>query len=275
MQLSDGEHVRKRIGAQELATLSALAINTDSYISEYLNALAPLIGEKSNSILDTACGVGFPTLPLLKYGYFNVTACDGSAFSLEYLKERLREEGLTIRTVRSSWDNISQNIKVKFDCVLNIGNSFVYMDGWGLAQGESESTFQNDILYIQKRCVKVIEEFRRLLNDEGRLIIGLAKHYDPKLHQGSYNSPSSCVIRPVNYGEDILNLEWTANYDWDNRILEWKTSVESDLYYGEITRYSYLITKEELADFMRTAGFGNVEIVNSEIGRDNFVVGVR
>jgi len=102
------------------------------------------------------------------------------------------------------------------------------------------------------------------------VVVGLGKHYVPthKSTDRSFDSEKD--------GEQF-HTTWTADYDWNEnkRLLTWTTKVESDLSEGKFVRKAYLITKEELAEQMKIAGFKKVYILIPDNTRDDLIIGIK
>jgi SAM-dependent methyltransferase len=266
--------VTQILSDSDMAQLSATAINTDRYVAAYLRDLLALLDSKTDAILDSACGIGFPSLELRRLGFANVTICDGDPSSLAFLHSRFADAGLEVRSVVSQWDTLSWLGAAQFDVVLNLGNSFVYMDGWKSDLNKYESVSAS-FAHITARCVHILKQFHHVLKGGGTAIIGLARHYERTTTDGVHSSPLSCTIQSGTLGGIELPLEWTGAYDWSRRTHLWKTRVASGDYEGTAVRMAYLFTKEELAGFMQLAGFRHVRIVETHHARDNFIVGVK
>lgn len=258
----------------EMAQLSATAINTDQYVADYMRDLVGLIDDKADAILDSACGIGFPSVELWRVGFSNITICDGDPSSLEFLRSRLTNFGVKVRSVVSAWDTLSQLGEAQFDVVLNLGNSFVYMDGWN-SDFDGYEPVSASFSHIEDRCRHILREFRHVLKTDGKVVIGLAKHYDRSTLDGAYANPLTCTIQSGTVGGIDLPLEWTGVYNWSKRTHLWKTHVDTEAYFGTAIRMAYLFTKDELAMFMRSAGFREVRVIETEYARDNFIVGIK
>ncbi len=81
--------------------------------------------QPGQEILDLCCGVGRHTIPLAKAGY-KVTGLDASAKLLEIAKRRAEAEGLKVEFLQGDMRAIP--FKDRFDAVLNLWNSFGYLE---------------------------------------------------------------------------------------------------------------------------------------------------
>lgn len=85
---------------------------------KYVKLLSAIIGPKERSILDTACGTGFPSLDLIKKGYKNVTCSDGDPRHVKILKKKLKKENLQVPVTQAKWQTLM--LDKEFDVVLNV-----------------------------------------------------------------------------------------------------------------------------------------------------------
>ncbi len=70
------------------------------------------------SILDCSCGLGWKTIVLAEMGY-QVEGSDGCAFAVNRASQLAREEGLKLRFFHSSWEELREKCRRKYDCVYN------------------------------------------------------------------------------------------------------------------------------------------------------------
>jgi hypothetical protein len=176
----------------------------------------------------------------------------------------LKEAEMDIPAYHSSWQELGSKIPQgeKFDSIINADNSFVYMDGW--MGGETVEGFEN----ILPRIQVCLNNFLEVLKEGGIAVIGLGKHYVPT-YTGTNKQFES------EKGGEHFHTDWKAAYDWDKRVMNWTVSVESEESKGEFVKKAYLITKEELAEQMKIAGFKNVYILIPDDTRDDFVIGFK
>ena len=254
--------MKKELTQSEVWEIAGNALHDKAYRDNYSEALAFVLKDKTLKILDTAGGTGFPTFDLYKLGFKNLSVTDGNETYAKELQDKFKTEGMQISAYHSSWQELGNKISEKFDVIVNADNSFVYMDGW--MGGETPEKLENIIPRIQL-CLK---SFFDATKDSGFVVIGLGKHYVPT-YTGTNRSFDS-----ERDGEKF-HTTWTAVYDWDKRINIWTTRVESELSDGEVVRKSYLVTKEELAEQMKIAGFKNVYILIPDNTRDNLIIGFK
>ncbi len=254
--------MKKELTQSQVWEIAGNALHDKAYRENYSEALTFILKDKTLKILDTAGGTGFPTFDLYERGYKNLSVIDGDETYARELQDKLKEEKMEISAYHSSWQELGSKISEKFDAIVNADNSFVYMDGWN--GGETVEGLENIIPRIQL-CLK---NFFDAVKDGGTVVIGLGKHYVPT-YTGTNREFDS-----ESHGEKF-HTTWTAVYDWDKRILNWNTKVESDLSEGNFLKKAYLITKEELAEQMKIAGFKNVYILVPDNTRDDLIIGFK
>jgi hypothetical protein len=168
------------------------------------------------------------------------------------------------------WQEIAGKINTKFDVLLNTDNSLVYMDGWS-ETGSVSVGFDA----ISKRLALVLKNFFDLLNDDGFVVIGLGKHYDPILSD-EYWKQSNHKIFHASKNNHAIQIECHIETDWQkNRILDWTLVADGDEVTGSTRKKAYLVTKYELADIMRSVGFEKVHIFEPDGTRDNLIIGMK
>lgn len=258
----------KELTLTQLWQLSAEGLHTEEYVKSYIDALEFILRDKNLKILDTACGTGFPLVPLIERGFKNVEASDADEVSVKELTSLLSKAGINTKVHQGLWQELDQKIKEKFDVVLNLDNSFVYMDGWDLASEHSINNFKTGKDHAFERAKIVLKSFLNLLNDGGFVVIGLGKHYE--LPSRTYDTHLSATK-----GGKPVQIKWTCSLDWDTREHVWLTTVSGEDAGGQTTRKSYLYTKLELAQLMREAGYKQAHILEPDGTRDNFIIGIK
>jgi SAM-dependent methyltransferase len=261
-----------RLSPSEVWHLSAYALHTPEYVNAYTDALGTSIGDTLFSVLDTACGSGFPLANLHERGFRSVQASDSDEYSVDRLKESLRASGIDCDVFLSSWQELADRVPGKFDVLINADNSFVYMDGWDPDSELARDHYRPGKEHAFKRAELVLSNFLSRLVPGGRAVVGLGKHYV----QG--NREWQMDLRPVDLSviglpPQEVEQRWRGNMDWETRTHEWYTDVRGEGVEVTVLRKSYLFTKEEIADLMRVVGFSQVAIMEPENTRDNLIIG--
>lgn len=263
--MEDIQEVNKKpLNHSDVWEIAGGALHDQEYRVNYSRALEFVLKDKDLKILDTAGGTGFPTFELYNLGFKNLSVTDGNETYATELQEKLKAKKMDIPVYHSSWQELGNKIPQdeKFDAIINADNSFVYMDGW--MGGETAEGLENILPRIQL-CLK---NFLEVLKEGGVAVIGLGKHYVP-----TYTGTNK-QFESEKEGEHF-HTDWSAVYDWDKRINTWTVKAESEGSKGEFVKKAYLITKEELAEQMKKAGFKNVYILIPDDTRDDFVIGLK
>ncbi len=256
--------MKKKLGQSLLWSLSAEALHTEEYRTNYSRALDFIIKDKRAKILDTAAGTGFPVFELARMGYKNLAVSDEDGEAIKRLRSAEGKLGHMLSFHESHWQNLAKDIEETFDVVINADNSFVYMDGW--LGGEHVTGVES----VMKRAAVVLKNFFAVTKDGGMAIIGLGKHYAPSSSQSAF-----CRNFELNKGGEHYKIAWTGDLDWDKRVQTWTTKIESESFEDSFVRTSYLLTKEELVTQLLGVGFKNAYVVEPNDTRDNLIVGLK
>ncbi len=93
--------------------------------------------------LDAGAGTGFHSLLLAQLGV-KVTSVDSSAEMLKRVKAHSREMNLELKTVRSDFQNLREEVPGTYDAVISMGNSLAHI----LSREELRTVFQNFMLKL-------------------------------------------------------------------------------------------------------------------------------
>jgi SAM-dependent methyltransferase len=251
------EVVPHSITPTEIWDISAELLHTSAYREAYVNALASVVTDKKLKILDTACGTGFPTIDLYKRGFENITCADASSESLVMLKERFKNVGMPVLpTERATWQEHHPSFEGKFNAVVNIDNSLVYMDAWSEEQQMAEG--REGVL---QRLEAPVRNFYRYLQPNGKAVIGMAKTLDPELK-----------ARTVPLGEGVhdghhVKVDWQLEYDWQKRHRNWTIETQIDgAPQPKVSYKSYIITRAEFTSVLEKVGFKNIRVLEDPGG---------
>lgn len=114
-------------------------------------------------ILDAAAGTGYHSVQLRKAG-FDVLAADGAPEMVAKTRDNAEALGVELPVQQADWRSLDQDVDGSFDAVLCLGNAFTH-------------------LFSEEERVVVLEEFRKVLNDGGLVVID-QRNYDAILDQG-------------------------------------------------------------------------------------------
>lgn len=239
-----------------LWTVCEQLLHTDQYKSAYTDWLSQLLkrsGPKSQSILDTAAGVGFPSVQLASDGYESIWFADADPDLLRSLQASLNRQQRTYPIICAMWQNLPDIVMNQFDTVLCLDASIAFMDSWGTSQMvEGPDT-------ILRRVTDVLENFFKLTAPGGSFYVGLQKN-------NNRNNMSQYVMEvgTAMIGDAEATATWDMRYDWDRRRKTWNNIVRFQGEDYRQTRHSYLFDKEELASMLVDAGFTSAQEVATE-----------
>lgn len=120
-----------------------------------------------NTVLDAGCGTGFHSILLARLGA-KVTAVDLSAVMLERLRDRAAREHLSITTSRSSFQELHQQVRTRFDGIFCMGNALAHL----LTTDDLRLVMQNFSCLLNPRGLLVLQvlNFERILTLRPRVI---------------------------------------------------------------------------------------------------------
>lgn len=112
-----------------------------------------LFVERNNirTALDAGCGTGFHSLLLAQLNV-SVTAVDISGEMLHRVQMHSKQMNLSVKRIRSRFEELQEHVRTKFDAVFCMGNSLVH-------------------LLTKKSLQRTLKNFYTLLNDHGLLFI--------------------------------------------------------------------------------------------------------
>ncbi len=264
---------KRTLDPTEIWHLSAQALHNDVFVTRYTDALESLIGNRSLEILDTACGSGFPTVPLYERGFTRITACDADTESVDRFRDMLRQSGADVPVFAAMWQELASKAPAAYDVLLNTDNSFVYMDAWEAGSEHARLHFKPGKDHAFERARIVLSNFRDVLRDGGMAIVGLGKHYVPPSR--AYDTHVTASGEPILIDGHPIDIRWHCVMDWENRTHVWTETIRSETIEQSDVRKSYLFTKEEIAALFIEAGFSSSRVVTPEGTRDDLIIGIK
>ena len=242
----------KKDNVVDLWQVSLKFLYTDVYIKNIVKFLRK---NSIKTILDCACGVGFPAIELKK-AKFDITCSDASKPMLEKFRENCKENKVIIPSQLLDWRELSK-LKKKFDCVICRGNSLIYVDTW-----ERYFNHENILSEIKNSLKNMFDA----LNSKGILYVDMTS-------QAEYDAGP--VIRET-FGEQIIDnhrmeLTWNVTHDWitKRRVVQSLRKVDGQAY--EYNYYSFLLKHSELIVLMKEVGFKKVEKTKIE-GENGYTI---
>ncbi|WP_374652251.1 class I SAM-dependent methyltransferase [Dongia sp.] len=234
----------------EMWSISGQLLHTPAYRREFGALLAQALGTPAQSILDAACGTGFPLIELHTLGFDDLTGADADAELLEKFRAALQSRAdpgqWQPELIRARWQELPRRIGRRFDSVLAVDAAIGFMDSWvpgAMRQGKAA---------IFARIVGVLRNFHAVTKADGRFFIGLQKN------NRKDNSYCPMFVGRMRLGAGEAEAHWNMSYDWESRIKTWVNMVTIEGRTYEQVRQSYLFDLGELADLLRAAGFDRV-----------------
>ena len=197
-----------------------------------------LVNHPVKSVLDLACGPGRHCLALAKMGY-QVTGVDMSCYLLSKADEIANDSNLNINFVNA--DMLDYHTEDKCDLIINMFNSFGYLDTPEKNQTVINNTYQN-------------------LHETGTFIIDtvgketLARNIEP-VHLSEYDNGDIRIERPLL----VDNMQIFSN--------EWILISGKEAFRRHYQHYVY--TPIELREMCYQAGFNQVDIYGS-LGAEDY-----
>ncbi|MBN2422789.1 methyltransferase domain-containing protein [Candidatus Woesearchaeota archaeon] len=226
----------------------------------YIVGLNEFLKSKNiKTILDAACGTGFPSIELKKIGW-DITCSDGSEIMLRRFAKNLEKENLTLPYHHVNWLDLDKKLDKKFDVVFIRGNSLIYVDSW-----DNNNISKNTLEHIKK----TLKNIYQLLNSGGFFYVDIT-------HEKEFDRDKYPIIE--DFGDKIFNgmtlkSVWELTHDYKKKIRTWKSIfiLGKDNEKVEVSHYSYLLRHKELIKLLKEAGFKKVEKTNIK-GENNYAV---
>jgi SAM-dependent methyltransferase len=235
----------------DMWSVSGQLLHTPEYRRSHAALLAAAIDRRDQSVLDAACGTGFPLIELKRLGFSDLTGADADADLLARFRSAIAADdglaGWQPPLVEVTWQKLPLAVTRRYDVVLNVDAAIGFMDSW--APGEMRVGREA----IFARVTEVLRNFHAVTRPGGRFFIGLQKNN----HKGNTYYPMK--VGRMQLGGVEAEAQWNMSYDWDRRIKTWVNLVTVDGRTYSQTRQSYLFDLAELADFLRAAGFATVD----------------
>lgn len=181
--------------------------------------------------IDAGCGTGFHSLLLAQMGV-EVTAVDVSHGMLAKLARHADDMHLHVRTVESSFQELSSHLKGPFDAVFSMGNSLAHV-------------------LSQEALKAILREFRSLLRPGGLLFFQNLNYdrimADRKKLQIVKDVGGVTFLRYYEYGETTLTFHVVKSRGAANREPGSAPTVELRPLY-----------RDEAVQLLEEAGFGSI-----------------
>ena len=209
-------------------------VNDDNITRAEVDVLLELLKlRKDASILDLCCGQGRHVLEMARQGYEKVYGLDRSHYLIKRARSFARKEGLSV-TLKEGDARKLPFPADHFDVVTILGNSFGYFE-----------TQQDDI--------RVLEEIRRVLKPDGRLLIDITdgeymrSTFEPRSWEWIDKNYFVCRERSLSADSDRLVSREV--------ITHVNKGVIADQFYAE-----RLYSKDMLESLLQQSGFIDIEL---------------
>jgi SAM-dependent methyltransferase len=190
------------------------------------------------SIIDVACGTGFPTIELIKRG-LAITCSDGSAAMLELFRRNAEREGVAVEPRCLLWEELAQTFGPAFELVICRGNSLIYAGTW---DDEAEPD--------RSALGTALGNFRECLRPGGSLYV------DTTAGEGDGTERYAYPERRVD--GRLVAVSEIIHTDKIRRIRIWHPTIRIDGVSYEFERRSHYLPPEELVELLRGAGFRDI-----------------
>ena len=223
---------------------------------EYIESLNALLKEHNvKSILDCACGTGFPSLDLATRGY-NLQCSDGDDRMLELFRQNAEKRGVAIEPRCLLWTELHQ-IDGQFDCVMLRGNSLVYCASWADQDGRFDP--QKADIGIQQSLAAVFRKVR----PGGFLYVDITnlreregvRDFGERAEDGIHYALRMEASYDIGRSHRILHSTLTRNGVVEERIYN-----------------SYFLPHARLVQLLHDAGFSRVEQYRPVNGETSYSV---
>ena len=169
-----------------------------------------------------------------------------------------KKRKLTIEAHHVMWADLAQHFgRNKFDLAYCRGNSLVYAASWE----------QNWIVPARSReeIQRAIQNFYALLAPGGYLYLDVTSR---KEH------PHEEDIGTVNTTHGPVQITWRIDHDKESKIRTWTLRLlfQRTASVKVYPSYSYLLSRDELTQFLRSAGFKKIEAGVRVAGENNYDV---
>ena len=231
--------------------------NKEKYAQGLIDVMKSLGVTKKSKILDAGCGSGFPALDLIADGY-TVTATDKSSEMVRQIGLNGKRRGLTVEAYHVMWAELSRFLRNEsFDFIYCGGNSLVYAASWE----------QNWIVPARSReeIQVAIKNFYEVLSPGGHLYVDLTQKNE---------KPHEVDLGLMQTSQGPVRLTWRIEHNLVHKIRTWTMRLVFDETGAEKSypSFSYLLSGDELVEFLTAAGFSKVRTGVRVVGEKNYDV---
>jgi SAM-dependent methyltransferase len=194
------------------------------------------------SVLDLACGTGFPAIELAARGY-DMTCSDGSALMLEHFRANATREGVALKGEVVLWQELESFYQRTFDVVMcRGGGSYLYAGTWD-SDGEPDRAALSG----------AIQQFAAMVRPGGRLYVDIMDADTLARRESDHTE-----YPPMRVGDRTVELKETITNDFETRTRIWNSTLVVDGVAHEFRRHSHNIDHGELVSMLTGAGLVDV-----------------
>ncbi|HLM85993.1 MAG TPA: class I SAM-dependent methyltransferase [Solirubrobacteraceae bacterium] len=243
---SENAQVTADVTGHEVGSVWDLCLSAEFDQDEVVKGIAGWLGSpESLSVLDCACGSGFPSLRLHGLGY-RLTCTDGSAFMLELFRRKAQAAGATLEPRQVRWEQLGALYPAAFDVVMCRGCSLIYAGTWDTHADPDRAAL-----------VSSVESFVQCLRPGGRLYVDTTREEDL---YGEYPQVTEYPPRMV----DGHSVQWREHLTADPqaRVRNWQVSLTIDDKSISFERKSHYLPHDEFRGLLSGAGLVDIEHVD-------------
>ncbi len=219
------------------------------YLSEITALFERVDITKESRIADVSAGGGFPALDLIEMGY-QVDCFDG--FAADLFNQNAKKQGQETLCQPVLWEDLPQTSQPgQYDFVFCRGNSFIFAGG-----GWAELN-DFDIEKVRADYARTARIFADLLKKGGHMYID--KFKDSELGHRE-------KLATIKVGERAEDLMFSSKRSPETKTRQvFMQRMVGDEVVNTETRITYDLLGEELLQFLKEAGFSDIQKINAEV----------
>ena len=230
----------------DIAVLWELCVESEYDRGRLVDGLQCWLGSADGlSVLDAACGSGFPALDLIRRGY-DITCADASAAMLGLFHRKAAGLGTRAAAALARWEELGDRYSEHFNVVLCRGCSLIYAGGW-----------DNDVASNRAALAAALDSLARCLRPNGRLYL------DTTPQAGLDARGDQWTHHPVRYvAGETVHLTERIRTDRDRGLRVWTSWLRVGGRTHVFNRRSLFLPHPDLVALMVGAGLREVQTVD-------------
>ncbi|RFU36341.1 class I SAM-dependent methyltransferase [Actinomadura logoneensis] len=240
-------------GSHDIGFLWELCMHFEFDRDEVADGIAAWLGAPDGlSVLDCACGSGFPALQLIQRGY-DMTCTDGSELMLRHFRRNAQILGCEVEPVRALWAELPGRYADRFDVVINRGGgNYKYAGAW-----------DEERLPDRSAMAEAIGQWIACVRPGGRFYIDIASDAEMR-RVGSWETRHPLML----IGEHRIELTERIEVDEARAVRVWESRLVIDGTPHEFRRLSHCIDSAELVQILKDGGL--VDIRRTEVSGEYY-----